>query len=126
MFCEQEKRAFQRFPKNVKSIYRFLDTFNVFIKKYIVCLTAPERLPLVEFVKKQKGKFLQVRHAQILLNADTDGPCWNDGQIGAGFDDNVRVVTEIRKRFAARGVPSTMDGLSRPPKRPFLTAKQGD
>ena len=41
------------------------------MKKYIVRLTGDERRELIEFVKQQKGTYLQVGRAQILLNADT-------------------------------------------------------
>ena len=50
-------------------------------KKYIVRLTEAERETLREFVKKLKGSSQQVRRAQILLQADADGPAWTDQQI---------------------------------------------
>ncbi len=47
-------------------------------KQYIVRLTEQERNALVEVVKKLKGTCQKVRRAQILLNADADGPSWTD------------------------------------------------
>lgn len=90
------------------------------MKKYIIHLTDDERQTLVEFVKKQKGKFLQVRRAQILLKADFNGPRWTDEQIGDAFDCNTRVVAEIRKRFVEKGLQFTMGLLPRSPRRPPL------
>ena len=90
------------------------------MKKYIVHLTDDERQELGDFVKKQKGKFLQVRRAQILLKADFDGPRWTDEQIGDAFDCNTRVVAEIRKRFVEKGLRFTMGLLPRSPRRPPL------
>ena len=94
------------------------------MKKYIVRLTDDERRELVEFVKKQKGRYLQVRRAQILLKADADGSSWTDEQIGAAFDCNTRVVAEIRKRFIEKGLQSTMGVLPRPPRKKLLDGEQ--
>ena len=94
------------------------------MKKYIVRLTDDERKRLTEFVKKQMGTFQRVRRAQILLKADANGPRWTDKQIGDAFDCNTRVVAEIRKRFADRGLQSTMDGLPRTPKKKLLDGEQ--
>jgi hypothetical protein len=43
-------------------------------KKYIVRLTDQERKERMEVVKKPKGTSQKVRRAQILLEADADGP----------------------------------------------------
>lgn len=94
------------------------------MKKYIVRLTDDERKRLTEFVKKQMGTFQRVRRAQILLKADANGPRWTDKQIGDAFDCNTRVVAEIRKRFADRGLQSTMDGLPRTSRRSLLDGEQ--
>lgn len=94
------------------------------MKKYIVRLTDDERKLLTEFVKKQMGTFQRVRRAQILLKADANGQKWTDKQIGDAFDCNTRVIAEIRKRFAERGLQSTMDGLPRASKKKLLDGEQ--
>ncbi|MDD3588824.1 MAG: helix-turn-helix domain-containing protein [Thermoguttaceae bacterium] len=94
------------------------------MKKYIVRLTPDERRELVEFVKKQKGSFLQVRRAQILLKADADGAGCTDEQIGDALECHVRTVENVRKRFCKHGLQLTMDGLPRAKKAPFLTGEQ--
>jgi hypothetical protein len=54
-------------------------------KKYIVRLSDEERRVCREVVKKPKGSSQKVRRAQILLQADADGPNWPDVRIAEAF-----------------------------------------
>ena len=57
-------------------------------KKYIVRLTAQERRDLKDLVGKGRGAAYKMRHANILLLADADGPGWGDERIA----EDVRAV----------------------------------
>ena len=50
-------------------------------EKYIVRLTAEEREELTALVSKGKSSVAKIRHAQVLLKADADGPNWADPRI---------------------------------------------
>ena len=50
-------------------------------KRYIVRLTAEEREVCQQTVGKGNGSREKVRRAQILMQADADGPAWTDQQI---------------------------------------------
>ena len=54
-------------------------------KKYIVRLSATERQQAETIVKRLKGTSQKVRRAQILLQADADGPNWPDAPISAAY-----------------------------------------
>jgi hypothetical protein len=47
-------------------------------KKYIVRLTAEERTELEALVTNGKAAAYQIKHANILLAADVNGPAWPD------------------------------------------------
>ncbi len=82
-------------------------------KKYVVRLTDQERDELRGVIKKLKGTGQKVRRAQILLNADADGPNWTDLQIAEAFSCRTRTVEKIRQRLVERGFDETLDGARR-------------
>jgi hypothetical protein len=47
-------------------------------KKYIVRLTAEEREYLEDLVSKGRPSAYGIKHANILLKADDEGPGWSD------------------------------------------------
>jgi hypothetical protein len=98
----------------------------IVLKKYIVRLSAEERLELCEVVKKLKGTSQKVRRAQILLKADSDGPNWTDARIAEAFSCRVQTVENIRQRLVERGFRETLDGGQRehPPVEKMLTGNQ--
>ena len=95
-------------------------------KKYIVRLTAGERGILREVVKKLKGSGQKVRRAQILLQADIDGPAWTDAQIAAAYRCRTKTVENIRQSLVERGFDVTLEGKRReqPPTPKTLDGKQ--
>ena len=78
------------------------------MKKYIVRLTSEERQELVAFVKKGKGSPPKLKHAQILLSADADGPSWTDGQIAEGFHCHQRTAENVRRRCVLEGLDAAL------------------
>jgi len=95
-------------------------------KKYIVRLTATERVTLEEMVKKLKGSSQKVRRAQILLKADADGPAWTDQQIADAFGCRRQTVENVRQRLVTEGFEVALYGKQpdSPPRRPILDGEQ--
>jgi hypothetical protein len=83
-------------------------------KRYIVRLSESEKEQLREVIKKLSSSSQKVRRAQILLNADIDGPAWTDAQIAAAFDCRTKTVENIRKRLVEQGFEKTLNGVQRP------------
>src|SRR4051794_39686488 len=96
------------------------------LKKYIVRLTKAEREILQEVVKKLKGSGQKVRRAQILLQADVNGPGWTDLQIAQAYRCRVQTVENIRRSLVERGFEVTLSGKQReqPPTAKVLDGKQ--
>ena len=95
-------------------------------KKYVVRLTQQERKELQGVVKKLKGTSQKVRRAQILLQADADGPNWTDAQIAAAYACQTRTVEKVRQRLVERGFEETLHGAQRatPPVEKLLNGEQ--
>ena len=82
-------------------------------KKYIVRLTAEERQILDEVIKQLKEGSQKVRRAQILRQADEDGPHWVDQQIAETYHCRIQTVENIRRRFVQKGFQKTLDRKQR-------------
>ena len=65
-------------------------------KKYIVRLTEQERSFLKDVVKKGRGPAYKIKHANILLNIDADGPNWTDTQAAEAFSCMRNTVSNRR------------------------------
>lgn len=77
-------------------------------KKYIVRLNPEERQQLNALISKGQAAAYKIKHAHILLKADTDGPCWNDEAIAEAFSCHIRTVEGIRKRFVLEGLEAAL------------------
>lgn len=79
--------------------------------KYIVRLTASERLELQSLVNTGKAAAYKRRHAQILLKADVSrqGDGWNDAQISEAFDISIRTVERTRQRLVEQGLKAALN-----------------
>ena len=95
-------------------------------KKYIVRLSDEERQICREVVKKLKGSSQKVRRAQILLQADADGPNWPDVRIAEAFHCRVQTVENLRKRLVTEGFETALNGKTResPPTLPLLDGEK--
>ena len=82
-------------------------------KKYIVRLSDEERRACQEVVKKLKGSSQKVRRAQILLQADAEGPNWTDMRIGEAYRCRVQTVENLRKRLVTEGFKAVLNGKVR-------------
>ena len=73
-------------------------------KKYVVRLTDGEREELGAMVKKGRAAAYKIRHANILLKADADGPAWTDTRIAEAFGCHPRTVENVRRRCVLEGL----------------------
>ena len=89
-------------------------------KKYIVRLSDEERQVCQEIIKKLKGSSQKFRRAQILLQADADGPNWPDVQIAEAYHCRVQTIENVRKRLVTEGFEMALNGKTResPPTPP--------
>ena len=78
------------------------------MKKYIVRLTEEERETCRETVRKLRGGHEKVRRAQILLQADADGPKWTDRRIAEAYGCRTKTVENIRQRFVLEGFAAAL------------------
>jgi len=82
-------------------------------KKYIVRLSDGERAACQEIIKNLKGSSQKFRRAQILLQADADGPGWPDVRIAEAFNCRVQTIENLRKRLVTEGFESALEGKRR-------------
>jgi transposase len=74
------------------------------MKKYIVRLEPGEREQLQALINKGKVAGFKIRHANMLLMADADGPGWSDEKIAEGLGVSVGQCEHLRKRFVEQGL----------------------
>ncbi len=79
-------------------------------KKYVVTLTAAEREQLEQLTTAGKAPARCIKHAYILLKADTTDPAggWGDEQISIAYDVHGNTVAEVRKRFVLEGLDAAL------------------
>ena len=96
------------------------------MKKYIVRLSAEEKLILEDVIKRLTGGSQKAMRAQILLKADVNGPNWNDEKIAEAYGCRVRTIEYIRKRLVTEGFDVTLSGKrpSKPPREKLLSGEQ--
>jgi hypothetical protein len=78
-------------------------------KKYVVRLTADERKELEVLVKKGKTQAYRVKHANILLAIDADGPNWPDHQAATAYKCHENTVRNARQRFVEQGFEAALE-----------------
>lgn len=91
------------------------------MKKYIVRLTRQERGQLEQLVKVGKAAAYKIRHANMLLMADADGPGWSDEHIAEGLGVSVGQIEHLRKRFVEQGMDACLG--RKPRERPSVEPK---
>lgn len=96
------------------------------VKKYIVRLSAEERILLEEIIKKFKGSSEKVRRAQILMKADIDGPNWTDQKIADAFGCRTKTVENVRECLVIEGFETALNRKKReePPHKKLLDGEQ--
>jgi hypothetical protein len=91
-------------------------------KKYIIRLSDEEREQLAELTRTDKAAAYKIRHAQILLKADADGPAWTDERIAESFSVSVNIVLSVRQRLVEQGLEAALNRKkqAQPSRRPLL------
>jgi transposase len=91
-------------------------------KKYIVRLTEEERAELQVLVNTGKAAAYKIKHANILLKADADGPGWTDAAIAEAFGCHARTVENVRRRFVVDGMTAALQRKKRahPPREKVI------
>jgi transposase len=79
------------------------------MKKYIARLTEEERQYLTQMVKKGKGMAHRIKHANILLQIDANGPAWTDAQAAAAFHCHVNTARNVRQRLVEHGLEAALE-----------------
>jgi len=78
-------------------------------KKYIVRLTAEERKELESLVKKGRAQAYRIKHANILLAVDANGPNWPDHQAAKAYKCHQNTVVNVRQRFVEQGFEAALE-----------------
>lgn len=79
------------------------------MKKYIVRLSKDERRELEMLVGKGKAAAYKIRHANILLKVDAEGPAWTDEQAAGAFGCHVNTARNVRQRFVEEGLSAALE-----------------
>jgi transposase len=78
-------------------------------KKYIVRLEAEERRQLESLVRKGAAAAYKIKHANILLTVDADGPDWSDQEAAEAFGCHQNTVRNVRQRFVEQGLEAALE-----------------
>ena len=89
-------------------------------KRYLVRLTDAERRQLQELVSKGKAAAYKIKHANLLLKVDANGPDWTDEQAAEAFGCHRNTVANVRERLVEGGLEAALSRKKRasPGRRP--------
>lgn len=92
------------------------------MKIYIVRLNAEEREELKGLVRKGKAAAYKIKHANILLQVDADGPNWTDEKAVDAFGCHLNTVRNVRERFVEQGLEAALGRKKqeRPSREPVI------
>ena len=95
-------------------------------KKYIVELTLEERELLRQIIKKGKTQAYRIKHANILLKADANGPGLSDEKIANMFGCHRNTVAGVRQRLVEQGFDAALERSKRevPPNPKLLDGRK--
>ena len=96
-------------------------------KKYVLKLTAEERVELEQVVKKGKTAAWKIQRAQALLQCDqgTTGPGWIGEQVAQAYGCTTRSLESWRKQAVERGPLSLLKGVCKLTPPVLLGHEQG-
>ena len=94
--------------------------------KYVVRLTGPERRSLEELTAKGRTQAYRIKHAQLLLKANADGPNWTDERIAEAIGVHANTVRNVRQRFVEAGLEAALGRKKqeRPPRERILDGEK--
>jgi len=79
------------------------------MKRYVVRLRDEERQTLRMVTTTGRSAARKILHANILLQADTDGMNRTDEEVAAALGCHVRTVENLRRRFVLQGLAAALD-----------------
>src|SRR5262245_15415352 len=77
-------------------------------KTYIVRLTDAERHKLVQLTKSGKAAASKIKHAQILLHVDANGPNGSDAYVATALYCHANTVRNVRQRSVEQGLAAAL------------------
>lgn len=77
-------------------------------KRYIVRLSEAERDSLTALVSKGRAAAYRIKHANVLLAVDVDGPGWSDEQAARAYRCHPNTVRNIRQRLVEQGLEAAL------------------
>jgi hypothetical protein len=85
-------------------------------KKYVLKLTADERVDLERLVRRGRVAGWKVQRAQALLHCDQgpDGPAWTDERVSEAYGVTTRSLESWRKRAVEAGPMALLERKARP------------
>lgn len=88
-------------------------------KRYIVCLSEAEQQYLKELVSTGKAAAYKIKHANILLNIDVNGPGWTDEEAATALNCHRNSVANLRQRLVEQGLEAALERKPRktPPRQ---------
>ena len=80
------------------------------VKRYVVRLSAEERVRLEALIRKGKSPAQRLAKARILLKADVSeaGEAWSDSRIVAALETSVSMVGRVRKQLVEEGFEAVL------------------
>ena len=77
-------------------------------KRYVVRLADDERAQLKDVVSKASAQAYTIKHANIPLSADADGPASKDEDIAKALHCHRNTVANVRQRFVEHGLEAAL------------------
>jgi Homeodomain-like domain len=80
------------------------------VKKYVVRLSAEERVQLDELIRKGRRSAQLLTKARILLKADVSelGEGWSDSRIAAALDTSIATIERTRRQLVEEGFEAVL------------------
>ena len=88
------------------------------MNKLSIVLSKEQRGQLEQVISKGVAPARQIRHAHILLKADSSegGPNWSDEQIHEAFGVSLSTILRVRRRFLENGLEDALKRRPQPPR----------
>jgi transposase len=86
--------------------------------KYVVRLSAEERVQLTELRSKGRRAASVLERARILLQADAEGPHWTDPAIAEAVETSLSTVHRVRQALVEEGLTAAL-ARKKPTGRPY-------
>jgi transposase len=77
-------------------------------KRYLVRLSEEERQYLKDLVSTGKRVAYQIKHANILLNIDSNGLGWTDEEAASALSCHRNTVANLRQRLVEQGLEAAL------------------